>query len=372
MHGGNRQRDEDDNDELDRAIALSFADTGQESVWAEASDAWACLTLDRAIAASLDEELELQPADGWDCALCTLTNASSTGRCACCSADRVNPYASKERAPTARPETRCGLPGCNRTRTYFDYCSEDHQRRACDRRMLAPQSEGEDRVFLGATGDFTCALLTQNHADWASVVRQFRAYWLKGQVPRVERVYAVSPKPQLTERFERHAAAVGNVRRRFHGTGSACNFAVDCQNAPCGSDACALCSILSNGFELRHAGSGPNARNAAAAAFGTGRLRYGPGLYFSSTSGKSNDYAANSERERSGRRWCTLFVAKVATGNAFCTCEAELSLTKPPEGHDSVVGEVVAKGGQLNYDELVVYSEAAALPEFLIVVSFDP
>ena len=39
---------------------------------------------------------------------------------------------------------------------------------------------------------------------------------------------------------------------------------------------------------------------------------------------------------------------------------------RPPVGHDSVVGEV---GPNLNYGELVVYNETAALPEYLIVYS---
>ena len=51
------------------------------------------------------------------------------------------------------------------------------------------------------------------------------------------------------------------------------------------------------------------------------------------------------------------------------TEEGELDLSRPPDGYDSVVGEV---GPNLNFDELVVYTEAAALPEFLIVISSDP
>jgi hypothetical protein len=61
-----------------------------------------------------------------------------------------------------------------------------------------------------------------------------------------------------------------------------------------------------------------------------------------------------------------MFVATVAAGHAFCTNEGDLDVAKPPEGYDSVVGEV---GAHLNYDELVVYTEAAALPKFLLVYS---
>lgn len=299
-----------------------------------------------------------------------MANDDKDGRCAACGRDRSSPYASAAEpsaSASTQREWRCGLPGCARPRAHFDYCSEDHQRRAAARRLLAPTNVGEERVFCGASGDFACALLTNRSDERASVIAQFREAWRKPErPPRVERVYAVRPRPDLVERYERYAAAVSNQRRRFHGTSSACNFAVDDNAAPCASAQCALCSILSCGFSLAHAGTGPN---AARATFGTANgLRYGRGLYFSATSGKSNDYAVGSQRERRGRRWRTLFLCRVAAGRAYCTTEAELDLQRPPAGCDSVVGEV---GPHLNYDELVVYDEAAALPEFLLVVSFD-
>jgi hypothetical protein len=85
-----------------------------------------------------------------------------------------------------------------------------------------------------------------------------------------------------------------------------------------------------------HAGSGPNASNRAA-------LRYGPGLYFSSTSGKSNDYATHSERLRGSRRWRTMFVATVAAGRAYCTHEAELDVTRPRGAHPFTVSLVSSR-----------------------------
>ena len=45
-------------------------------------------------------------------------------------------------------------------------------------------------------------------------------------------------------------------------------------------------------------------------------------------------------------------------------------LGAPPAGYHSVYG-VATPTGPLNYDEIVVYDEAAALPEFLIVISMD-
>ena len=65
-----------------------------------------------------------------------------------------------------------------------------------------------------------------------------------------------------------------------------------------------------------------------------------------------------------------MFVAKVAAGRALVTTEEELDLpdARAPPGYDSVVGEPAP--GRLNYDELVVYDESAALPAHLIVYSF--
>jgi hypothetical protein len=369
------RRAHDDDDGLNRAIALSLADTEAESrAWAEVrarAEARSRLELDQAVAVSLhDQEVKATAgpsADGWDCKRCTLTNDADSGRCEMCGADRATPFAARDAPPAAEAEWRCGLPGCNKPRVHFDFCCEDHKQRAAARGYLAPRSVGVERCFVGATGDYSCELLTNRHPDRARVVEHFRMAWRKpSAVPRVERVYAVRPSPQLVERYERYRAAVGNERERYHGTGALCSFAIDDNRAPCTSPQCALCSILASGFLLAHSGTGPNAGRAN---LGTASgLRFGRGLYFSSTSGKSNDYAHGSERQRRGRSWRTLFVAKVAAGAAYKTDEASLDVSRPPEGYDSVVGEV---GANLNYDELVVYQEAAALPEFLIVVSFD-
>jgi len=44
----------------------------------------------------------------------------------------------------------------------------------------------------------------------------------------------------------------------------------------------------------------------------------------------------------------------------------DTSLTEPPGEYDSVFGE---PGGDLNYDETVVYNEDAICPSFLIIYS---
>ena len=61
------------------------------------------------------------------------------------------------------------------------------------------------------------------------------------------------------------------------------------QGAPCGSKDCNVCSICLWGFKLKE----ELGRTAKAKNFD---LRYGEGVYFSSVSGKANDYAENSQK----------------------------------------------------------------------------
>jgi hypothetical protein len=64
-----------------------------------------------------------------------------------------------------------------------------------------------------------------------------------------------------------------------------------------------------------------------------------------------------------------MFVCKVAAGKPFITKKGDISEFAhlggiPPTGYDSVVGE---PGKDLNYDELVVYQNCAAIPCYLII-----
>jgi hypothetical protein len=158
------------------------------------------------------------------------------------------------------------------------------------------------------------------------------------------------------------------VVRRFHGTSSLCGVGINVGDSPCSSSECAVCGILTIGFDTNHAGSG--------AVGGQQRhLRYGKGIYSSATPGKANDYAAESERVHAGKKYRTQFVVSVAAGRVFKTRAGDLDLkTMPPldskgVSYDSVVGEV---GYALNHDELVVYDDSAILPRFFIVRTCEP
>ena len=103
-------------------------------------------------------------------------------------------------------------------------------------------------------------------------------------------------------------------------------------------------------------------------------LRYGKGVYFSGTSGKSNDYSSGTERvRRMGRhlgdvRWRGMFLCNVVSGKTHSTTASKLSAEElvriKERGCDSVEGK---EGKHLNYDELVIYNPECAVPTHLII-----
>lgn len=106
-----------------------------------------------------------------------------------------------------------------------------------------------------------------------------------------------------------------------------------------------------------------------------GFFRYARGLYFSRVSSKSNDYNMHSQRDNPkslgpGSYRC-MFLCKVAEGAVYKTQTEQLEEDAVREiltcGYNSVVGESVANGGAINYEETVVYQNEAAIPSYLIV-----
>jgi hypothetical protein len=277
---------------------------------------------------------------------------------------------------TTLAQRPCGLPGCNiKAKLPSDYCSEDHKRRADERGLLAPHEYGVERVYLGASRDYAVSIMMHRHHKYNTVRAEFLEAWRKDygnlSEPRVKRILQLSPTPFVLHRFEEYSKKVGNVRRLFHGTSSAenCRFALDLERRPCNDEKCSLCNICQNSLELRFAGKGLPGSGSSAI-----NLRYGPGLYFSPCSGKSNDYAVGSGklaqkmngRKRKREIWRVMCVCQVALGRSYRTEKDMPHLTKPPHGFDSISGEV---GNLLNFPECVVYDEAAVCPKYLIVYS---
>ncbi|KAG8901919.1 hypothetical protein FRC00_003514, partial [Tulasnella sp. 408] len=64
-----------------------------------------------------------------------------------------------------------------------------------------------------------------------------------------------------------------------------------------------------------------------------------------------------------------IIVAKALLGRASVLHRTTQTLTGPPAGFDSILGEV---GVDLNYDEQVLYRDDAIRPAYVIIYSQEP
>ena len=88
----------------------------------------------------------------------------------------------------------------------------------------------------------------------------------------------------------------------------------------------------------------------------------GPGFYFALQASKSHEYPPREMQALPpGTHSRSMLLCKVAKGKVFRSERNMDTLTQPPDGFHSVLG-VATEEGPLNYDELVVYDEAAILP----------
>ncbi|TFY64614.1 hypothetical protein EVJ58_g2510 [Rhodofomes roseus] len=141
----------------------------------------------------------------------------------------------------------------------------------------------------------------------------------------------------------------GNSKRRWHGTIRACTIGdSEGQTDFCEDDDCSLCSIIRTSFRIAKAKKRTN--------FG----RFGAGIYTSATSSKAHAYVA----EKGGSPYKAMLLNDVVLGKPIKLKKTDTSLTEPPEDYDSVIGE---PGGDLNYDEAIVYKNEAIRPLFLVI-----
>jgi len=189
------------------------------------------------------------------------------------------------------------------------------------------------------------------------VVKQFTDQWKHPtQVPTVVRLWKIYGDRTVFDRFSRYQLEVerrtglegGNTRRRFHGTIRACRLGdTPLDGAICREEACNMCRIIESSFQLARAGERTN--------FG----RFGEGIYTSATSSKANDYYGGSASPNRA-----MLLNDVVMGKVIKLTTNTPTLTQPPAGHDAVIGE---PGGDLNYDECIVYTNDAIRASYLIV-----
>jgi len=299
---------------------------------------------------------------------------------------------SSKRTVATDTSMRCALPGCKAPRfrdpasgEVFEFCGRAHALKAkangfLPRLLEPPKHTGE--VFE-VQGEGTITELLPSHEKYQDITWQFQESWKHpGTKPTVVRVLQLWNPGVVWQRHCNYTKALearmgpgkGNVVRRFHGTslGANCNFAVAAKVPPCDGRDCSLCSICSKSFSLDKAGSGTSKN--------TFSNRYGDGMYFSATSSKANDYAADSERQIGEQNVRVMLLCRVACGNTYVATKDAMSAdeVKKASGlypskfggpYDSLRAETTENGGALNYDEEVIFNDAAAIPSYAIVYS---
>ncbi|EAU83112.2 hypothetical protein CC1G_11638 [Coprinopsis cinerea okayama7 len=300
--------------------------------------------------------------------------------------NRTHDYCSKACANRANPQRKqsglaashggnqntCQAPGCTiPAHPTGDYCSVSHKTLAenlcllCLKQTKMANSHFCSQTCIDDAEKKGPAILEvpNGHVTFKSVADQFKASWrhVGSTCPTVRRIYKIILPPTTLANYEKYRDAVeakgqfvaqgrskGNENRRWHGTRRTCNLGDKGHTQFCASTTCSLCSIIKNSYDISLWGKK------------TGWGRFGKGIYTSSTSSKSNDYSHNDCKSSLK----AILLNKVVVGKGCKMLQDSTSLTAPPTGFDSVLAE---KGGSLNYDELVVYTNDAIRPSYLVM-----
>jgi len=283
------------------------------------------------------------------------------------------------RSPTPEGNS-CMIPGC-RNAVYIDadgneteFCSHRHRRDAVHAGLADACLHCKEMPTVeigGKQSDFcskrcsTAALsnaptileIPSGNSIYKDVVNQFSVQWKHPtQKPTVVKVWRIYGDRSVLDRFSRYQLEVerrvgekgGNTRRRFHGTIRACCLGdTSSDSALCTQHSCNMCRIIQSSFQLARAGERTN--------FG----RFGAGIYTSATSSKANDYYSGGASPNKA-----MLLNDVVMGKSIKLTQTNTTLTEPPMGYDAVIGE---PGGDLNYDECIVYNNDAIRASFLIV-----
>ncbi|KAH8112677.1 hypothetical protein DFH11DRAFT_1784149, partial [Phellopilus nigrolimitatus] len=270
----------------------------------------------------------------------------------------------------------CVIPGCQKV-TYVDpsggpsiYCSLKHKKlaeEACLQCKKVPKKISHfcSRACAQNAQQNSPGLLEvpEGHTTFKSVSDQFKLSWrhTNKKCPTVRRVYKIIGSQASLDKYEAYrdsvetrgqfkaaGRSVGNENRRWHGTRRECSLGDQGHTQFCASTTCSLCCIVKTTYDL---------------SFFKKRTswgRFGCGIYTSSTSSKSDDYSDNMNKSPLK----AILLNKVVVGKGCKMTQDNTTLTAPPTGYDSVLAE---KGGSLNHDELVVYTNDAIRPSFLVM-----
>ncbi|KAJ7279360.1 hypothetical protein C8J57DRAFT_132995 [Mycena rebaudengoi] len=269
----------------------------------------------------------------------------------------------------------CHAPRCqkpahpNANGTSGSYCSLSHKRLGETICLMCKQAPKQRQSHFC---DTACAKdaekngpmileIPAGHVTFKSVEDQFQVSWrhIGKECPPVRRVYKIVAAQATQASYKAYQTMVenaghfvasgrspGNENRRWHGTSRDCNLGDNGHTQFCASTKCSLCCIIKSSFDISLGGTG----------------MFGKGIYTSSTSSKSDDYSRN----QCSSSFKAILLNKVIVGKGCKLTQYNVSLIAPPAGYDSILGEN-SKGGSLNYDELVVYTNDAIRPSFLVI-----
>lgn len=189
--------------------------------------------------------------------------------------------------------------------------------------------------------------LSRDSSHFAEVEDLFNKGWRHGKKarPHIQGIFKIlwpdsnlEPYLQYRKQVQARIRArneAGNEKLLFHGTNRACLLGESSRNVLlCGLKECYLCSILRASFDVKKCGT----KNAF---------------------------------KRFGHDAClrTLLVNRVVVGRPYKRYRNAPNLVKPPDGFDSITGEI---GWDLNHEETVCYTNDAVRPAYLIVYGHKP
>ncbi|KAF9650501.1 hypothetical protein BDM02DRAFT_3140877 [Thelephora ganbajun] len=275
-------------------------------------------------------------------------------------------------------QATCSYPGCTYPAVmypadhYWNYCSELHEhyaRKGCIHCRQADENgtqlcKGCDEMFKQRAP--TIIPVPMDHDAFWHVVDRFTESWAHPtQCPTVQavRVYKIVLTQHRLDmylgyrdtleyygRFAAQGKLIGNECVLWHSSRRSCSLGEAGQTTPCVIPGCCLCSIIRGSFD-----TGNSTTNTPAG-------RFGAGIYASAKASKASD--RSSDDKSVVTPWKALLLNNVAAGHECVMRYGDTTLKEPPPGYNSVYGQA---GGILNDDELVVYTNNAIRPTWLVM-----
>ncbi|KAF8730638.1 hypothetical protein AX14_005327 [Amanita brunnescens Koide BX004] len=212
--------------------------------------------------------------------------------------------------------------------------------------------------------------IPQSDPVFKQLEQQFSDGWkhLDKERPPVQAIFKILFSEDNLEQYTQYRTKVagtfffnfftqsnGNEQLLFHGTTRGCALGEDGNSVYlCNLPDCLLCNVIRNSFDVEKCGLKNKFR------------RFGSGIYVTACSSKADDYSKNTSKKAAFR---VLLVNRVVVGKPYKRLHNATNLTEPPSGYHSVFGE---PGGDLNYEETVVYNNDAIRPAYLVVYGQPP